>query len=82
MVTLQVLSWNIDRRSGGLDRRLAALSTFGADVALLQEVSRGTAHGLAAAAGYDWAEAAVLHSEPTGGPSARTVPTTGSSSPN
>jgi endonuclease/exonuclease/phosphatase family metal-dependent hydrolase len=65
------MSWNIDARGQGLDERIGALAQFGADVVLLQEVPRRSRAALSSAAGYAWSELAVMHSESSGGPSAR-----------
>lgn len=68
---MRVVSWNIDARGDGLKGRIEQLSAFDADILLLQEVPRRVAPLLAAVAGVAWAELSVLHSEPTGGSSAR-----------
>lgn len=73
-MALRVVSWNIDRRPRGLDDRLARIRQAEPDVVLLQEVSRAAADRLVALSGSSWAEVAVLHSEPDGGPSARIGP--------
>jgi endonuclease/exonuclease/phosphatase family metal-dependent hydrolase len=65
------MSWNIDARGEGLEKRIGALERFEADIVLLQEVPRRAGSALANAAGFAWAELAVMRSEPTGGPSAR-----------
>lgn len=74
MTALRVVSWNIDRRPRGLDDRLGGIRQADADVVLLQEVSRAAADRLVTMSGCSWAEVAVLHSEPEGGPSARIGP--------
>ncbi len=71
MPSFSALSWNIDARGDGLETRIGALARFETDVVLLQEVPRRAEALLSNAAGFAWAELAVMHSEPSGGPSAR-----------
>lgn len=71
MTSFTAMSWNIDARGDGLATRIGTLATFEADVVLLQEVPRRSAKLLTQAPGFAWAEHAVMHSEPSGGPSAR-----------
>lgn len=71
MTSFTAMSWNIDTRGSGLGTRIDALATFEADVVLLQEVPRHSAKLLLKAPDFAWAEHAVMHSEPSGGPGAR-----------
>jgi hypothetical protein len=71
MSSFTAMSWNIDARGDGLETRIGALAQFTTDVVLLQEVPRRSGVALSNATGFAWAELAVMHSEPSAGPSAR-----------
>jgi hypothetical protein len=71
VTSFSALSWNFDARGDGLAARIGVLARLEADVVLLQEVPRRAVPSLSRAPGFAWAESAVMHSEPVGGPSAR-----------
>ncbi len=71
MTSFAAMSWNIDARGDGLEARIGDLARFKSDVVLLQEVPRRSGAALSSAAGFAWTELAAMHSEPSGGPSAR-----------